>query len=92
MEYKQDVHSDLYDLIIIDIGDSYAKVFSIVKRMTGNSTIETKKIFDLKKIVVGRNSKRELIQLSIELKKAGAKTTMERTSLPLYPSSSEHSN
>jgi len=73
----QGVHNDQYKLIIEDVGEHYAKVFSVVKKVTGKTTIETKKVFDMRCKVVAIASKRELNQISIELQNVGAKLRYE---------------
>jgi ribosomal protein L7/L12 len=77
MEYMQDAHNEKYKLIIDDVGDSYAKVFLIVKQLTGKSTAEIKEIFDSNAKVVAISTKRELNNFSIKLQKAGAKVKLE---------------
>jgi hypothetical protein len=62
-----------FALGIIDVGESYAKVFVAVKSITNKTTKETKELLDSPPpIIVKKGTKRSLISDSILLDKLGA--------------------
>jgi hypothetical protein len=62
-----------FALGIIDIGNSYAKVFVEVKRIANKTTKETKELLDSPlPIIIKKGMKRSLISDSILLKELGA--------------------
>ncbi|MBB5020614.1 uncharacterized protein YvpB [Chitinivorax tropicus] len=77
MEIKQEVHSDRYAMVIVDIGPSFERVFAEVRIMTGQSLKEVAELLKQTRPIVAIATKRELIVRSAPLTKAGAKIEFE---------------
>ena len=77
MSYGEEVHYDLYNLVLVDVGPNFAKILLEVKLLTGKSTREVGALLKSDRPVILQGPKRELVVDSVKLEKLGAELEYE---------------